>query len=1033
MTPLLCAQTAQITGFVRDPSGSVIPRATLTITKEDTAAKRATRTNESGLYTVPLLPPGRYAAMAEAVGFEPQRVAGIALDVAQEARLDFVLQIAGTRQTVTVEGTATLINEISPAVSTVVNRSFVENLPLNGRSFHTLFEMTPGVVLTKTSFGSPGQLSVNGQRPDANYFSVDGVGANIGVAVTVNPGRSLAGALPGQSAAGGTSNLVSVDALLEFKIQTSTYAPEFGRGPGAQVSMVTRSGTNQFHGTAFDYLRNDKLDANDWFNNSLRLAKSPERQNDFGGVLGGPVIHDRTFFFFSYEGLRLIQPQTQVVDVPTLAVREAVIPRMKPFAALYPLPNGAERVDARGQRTGFAQFAASYSNPSNLNATSIRLDHRLRDTLTLFGRFNYSPSSASIRGQNSTLTDLNNTKLATETYTAGATWIVSPTISSDLRVNRSRSTGSAVWAVDKFGGAALPDFSTLVPVGYTPETGLFAFSISGGTQTRFNWGKNGRNLQRQFNLVENVSVIKGGHQWKFGLDYRRLTPTAGPVAYNTVATFNDMASFQNGTVGAVSITSRQSAEVLVANYSAFVQDTWKATQRLVLTYGVRWDVAPAPWVTKGVPLLAVTNFATPAALALSSPNTRLFDTSYRDFAPRLGIAYQLFQKPGRQTVLRGGFGLFYDIGNPLVGMAFNGPPTVITKNVGNAAFPLSPDLAAAPPATLNPPFSNFWAFDPNLRMPRVYHWNVALEQALGATQTVTLSYVAAVDRNLLRDEQRFKLNASFPATVNLVRNTATSDYHAMQLQYQRRMSRGLQVLASYVWAHALDDGSDASTAAPVPNFTPRMDRGSSDFDVRHSFSALATYNIPAAPLGNVGRAILRGWSIDPVFRAHGATPVTLATNRTIEGFGITTRPDLVPGVPLYLSDRNVAGGRRFNPAAFFDFLNDPRSPINTIASLRQGTLGRNTLRGFGASQLDFSVRRRFALTERVNLQWRAEFFNIFNHPNFGITGVNIRNATFGYSAQMLGRSLGPGGGAGTNPIYQVGGPRSIQLALKLMF
>src|SRR5271166_966148 len=316
-SPLL-AQNAEISGLITDPSGLAVPNARVAAENPGTSAARTVSSNQQGLYSVLALLPGSYNITVEAKGFKAIHQNGVTVEVDQRARLDFALTIGSNRETITVEGSAPLLNTSDASVSTLIGNRFVENLPLNGRSFSSLIDLTPGVVLTPSNFTEQGQFSVNGQRPDANYFLVDGVSANLG---TAGSGCCLlaqggAGQLPATSAFGGTSNLVSLDALEEFRIETSTFAPEYGRTPGAQISVVTKSGTNTFHGTAFEYLRNDKLDANDWFANAKRLARPELRQNDFGGVLGGPIRKDKLFFFGSYEGLRVRQPHVANTYVP---------------------------------------------------------------------------------------------------------------------------------------------------------------------------------------------------------------------------------------------------------------------------------------------------------------------------------------------------------------------------------------------------------------------------------------------------------------------------------------------------------------------------------------------------------------------------------------------------------------------------------------------------------------------------------------------------------------------------------------------
>ncbi len=297
------SESASLRISVTDERAAVVPGVNITLLNLDTAWQRHATTDDEGACVVPLLPPGSYNVTAQRDGFATVEIRRIVLSTGDQRALRINLKIGEVGASVTIIDDASSIQQ-SAAMGTVVNRNFVENLPLNGRSFQSLFELTPGVVLTRASFNEQGQFSVNGQRANANYFMVDGVSANIGVSAGSAPGQSAGGSLPALTALGSTNNLVSVDALEEFRILTSTYAPEFGRTPGAQVSIITRSGSNRFSGTAFNYFRNDALDASDWFANSKGLPRPAIRQNDFGGVLGGPIVRDRAFFFFSYEGLR---------------------------------------------------------------------------------------------------------------------------------------------------------------------------------------------------------------------------------------------------------------------------------------------------------------------------------------------------------------------------------------------------------------------------------------------------------------------------------------------------------------------------------------------------------------------------------------------------------------------------------------------------------------------------------------------------------------------------------------------------------
>jgi hypothetical protein len=1043
MTVQAQSATATLSGTVTDQNSAVIPDVSISVINIAQGFQRSATTNGEGAFIVPLLPPGNYTVKAEHQGFTPTEVRDVVLNVNDNVAMKIHMSVGTVSQTVQIVEGLSLINE-SPAVATVVDRQFVGNLPLNGRSFQSLITLTPGVVLTKATSAEQGQFSINGQRADANYFTIDGVSANVGIRTSLGLSQSAGGALPGLSASGGTNNLVSVDALQEFKIQTSTYAPEFGRTPGGQIQILTRSGTNDFHGTLFEYFRNDVLDSNDWFANQKGLKKPPLRQNDFGGVIGGPILLPRfgegghqpwynglnkTFFFFSYEALRLRQPLVGITDVPSLAARQATA-QMLPYLNAYPLPTGPTTGN------GIAEFSASFSNPSSLDATSIRLDQTFGDKVTLFGRYNYAPSETVQRAVSSlSLNTLSSTHLDIQTLTVGSTMSITPTISNDLRINFSKVKGSNFFELDTLGGAIVPSDASFFPPSFSHQNALFTLALNAGRNSGIQIGKNVANLQRQINLVDNLSLTKGAHQLKVGLDYRRLSPFFGPRPYSQSIQFSAVVgaggvaapgTALSAKANSVTNFANDSITVFFTNFSAYGQDTWRVGRRLTLTYGLRWELNPPPSGDKG--LATVTGLENPATLTLSPLGTPLYKTTYNNLAPRLGVVYQLSQRPGRETVLRGGFGIFYDLGTGALGDAVISFPYNRTLSLPSLTpFPLDPSQAVPPPFSLTLPTAGvvIRTIDPNIALPRTYQWNVAVEQSLGANQTVSASYVAALGRRLLRQEQLTRPNLSF-SNVLVTRNSATSDYHAMQLQFQRRLSRGLQALASYTWSHSIDIYSNDSTLIfPNDKINPRVDRGSSDFDVRHALTGAVTYNIPAPRLGTVGKAILRDFSVDTTFVARSATPVNVASqNVSLFGVFSLVRPDLISGIPLYIADPLVAGGERINPAAF-----------STSFTGRQGTLGRNTLRGFSIYQIDLALRRQINLTEKWKLQLRAEFFNIFNHPNFADPSGNLSNAaSFGRSPTMLNRSLGSGGlSGGFNPLYQIGGPRSIQLALKLQF
>jgi outer membrane receptor protein involved in Fe transport len=1038
---------ATISGRVVDPSGAVIVDADILVANDATGVQYSAKTNGDGLYLVSSLPPGTYRLQVSKIGFKTLIKPDIVLNVQDAVGINFTLPLGAISEVVTVSGGVPLIDTEDAAVSTVVDRQFAENLPMNGRSFQTLIDLTPGVVLSPSSEGDEGQFSVNGQRTAANNWMVDGVSADVGIGANFNGGNGVAGTVGSFSVLGGTNSLVSVDAMQEFRIQTSTYAPEFGRTPGAQISISTRSGTNQFHGTAFDYFRNNDLDANNWFADKGDLPKPGEHQNDFGGTFGGPLIKDRTFFFFSYEGLRLLLPQTTFTDVPDLTTRQNAETVTAPFLSAYPKPNGPD-----DPSTGVAQFNATYSNPASLNAYSLRIDHKLSSKFSLFGRYDYSPSNANQRGDGdlSPLSDVEAVGITMQTGTAGLIWNLASFAVNDLRFNYSRTSASSSDTLDSFGGAA-PITSVPLPGSFSPANASFIFNIFGLANPALTVGASTRNLQHQINLVDSLSLQTGAHAFKFGVDYRRLTPLFSPALYTQEPIYLDVSAASANNLLAADVFSARSSELQLQNLGVFAQDTWRVIPRLTLTYGLRWDVDFAPSSVNGPSLPAITGYdlTNLSNLALAPGGTAPFATTYGNFAPRLGVAYEVSQKPDWGLVFRGGFGVFYDLATSQIGDAlgldypFGAHSLIFGSSLGGTAtFPLSSADAVPPPITtteLSSEGATLTATDPNLQLPYTLEWTAALQQELGTEQSFSLSYVGSAGRRLIQSADIIGPNPSF-FSADLIGNTASSSYNALQLQFERRLSNGLQALASYTWSHSIDDGSNGTfgvgSNAFVPGEAANSNRGPSDFDRRNVFSAGVTYDIPGPQVNAFVNTLGKGWALDNVIQAWSAPPVNVYYSAFLESLGAfaEVRPDVVPGVPLHLHGSQYPGGEAINPAAF------TAPPLGSMNNpLGQGDLGRNALRGFGAAQWDFAVHRDFSLHESVKLQFRAELFNVLNHPNFAPPVGDLQSPTainpqFGLSTQTLGQSLGGSvGSGGFSSLYQIGGPRSIQLALKLFF
>ncbi len=1082
---------AEISGVVTDPSGAVVPQAQVRIVRQGTAMQREGQTNGSGLYTFSALEPGTYSLEVLKTGFQTASRTDLVLNVGAPVRLNIQLRVGNVAETVTVGGGAPLVQTLGGDVGTVVDRQFVGNMPLNGRSFQNLIALAPGVISTAPGGNGAGQFTVNGQRQDTNQFTVDGTNANNGITPTFGVGIQGSGGSAAASVSGGYNSLVSVDDLQEFQIQTSTFAPEFGRTPGGQVSLVTRSGSNAFHGDAFDYLRNNFFDAHDYFVNYNQLKQPPLRQNDFGGVLGGPLVKNKLFFFVSYEGLRLTQP-TVVANacVPSLAARAtaAAAPGsdIGPYLNAFPVPSANVPCGAKFANgvvdPNLDTFNAAYSNPTSLDSTSARIDYNPTSKMTIFGRYSESPSSIESQGGATILDQV----LHYTSLTLGSTAVMSPSITNDFRVNYTRSSGISTYHVAPLFGAVPFVASYDLPAGYSPTNTLMDVDIQGISGPRVTNGIIANNPNHAFNAVDSLIYVKGRHQMKFGGDFRRLAPFSSPRVYGvsgnltpdctvSVASqtscpkadaFDPWATTgRSGTQSGVLRTQAFGPQQFIFNsLSVYAQDTWQVSPRLNVTFGVRWELDPAPFSPSGQGGFVINNFTiynspTSTDITLLPIGTSLYATTYNNFAPRVGLAFQTSNDPRWTNVIRGGFGVFYDTA-ATAGQADAGPYTsnnvVGTQNVFYPLInPNNPSSVSIPlPVPQPAPYSLVTAPAPNLKLPYTYQYNFTVEQSLGEQQMLSIGYVGALGRRLLK-AQEFDLNtslisaaASNLSTVNNantgtlveITNLGHSNYNSLQVQYKRRLADGLQVLSSYTWSHSLDNGTNptgitypgnilVSPSGQVP-FINR-DYASSDFDIRHLFTAAISYNTREPWKNPLAKHLLGGWGIDTNFHYNSAPPVDVFNTITAAvGTRFQYRPNYVPGQPLYLYGANCSAAYGLGTKACPGGVGLNRAAFAPAAAGTQGSLGRNALRGFPLTQWDVALRRDFALYENFHLQFRADVFNVINHPNFA-PELGNQAASYGLATQTLASALGT---ASTfNAQYQNGGPRSMQLSLKLLF
>jgi len=921
---------------------------------------------------------------------------------------------SGIQEMVMVSADYSAVNVETASFGTTITTRSIENLPLQGRNVTSLMVLSPGTAPGNGNAMLPtNAISVNGQRSSANNLTVDGVSANFGIAAGgQSPGSTAAGTAPALTASGGSNGIASQDSTSEIRITSSGYAAEYGRSSGAQVNIVTKSGTNTFHGSLFHFFGNDAFDASDSLANSRGLDQPARRLNNFGGTFDGPIKKNEAFFFGSYEGLRLRQPMASITLVPSTAARLNASPDTQQLLNAFPLANGTSSAN------GFSEFAASFSNPARHDTGNVRIDVNLTDHFNANGRYSFTDSDANQRGAGGfSLNTINKTTSFAQTFTGAFTFVLSPRIVLDFHANYSRLAAEGAYSLDDFGGSLIP--SELVSQGTN-----FTLDLN-GRNSSWKLGNPVSSIQRQFNTVGNFVAVEGHHTYKIGIDYRRVSPIIGLRDREQSAFFDGVDQLLTGVAKRLSVFNHIGPqEPVFNNLSLYAQNEWKQSTRLTINYGVRWELDPAPHSNPNA--LAVDQIDDLSTINLTPRGSSLWKTTYLNFAPRVGAAYELSRTSGRELVLRGSIGVFFDTGQEQAGEAFADSFPFLTGasnfNVSIFSLPLS--------TTSGLPFS---VFDPHLKLPYMLNWNATIQRGLGYSQSVYASYVGTRGNRLLSTETFFNQNQDFPF-IRLTRNGARSDYHALQVGFERHISRGLTALVNYTWSKSIDNSSmDSAARVLVTSSSLADDRGPSDFDMRHLLSGQVSFDIPALRRSGLGNALLRNWALDSIFNTHSSKPVNVVYGFPTK-FGLAyVRPDLLDGVSLYLLVPELPGGKKINPAAFLI------SP-----GLQQGNLGRNSLRGFPLYQIDLALRRRFNFTETVALQFQVDAFNLLNHPNFEdplgtdlslgtLSAANTftPNSTFGESASLSGRNVLNGGSFGS--FYSTGGPRALRFSLRLTF
>lgn len=1022
--PLSGQRSASVVGRISDATGASIPAASITVINQKTGFHRATESDPGGAYALTSLEPGEYTIKIAKDQFRPIYNFDVPLAPLVATAIDFVLQVGSVTEEVRVEGIASPIERPDASVGGQFVRDEIARIPVNGGKILDLLGMTPGTVVTPATRGEAGQFTTNGQRPNSNYFTVDNASANIGVTAGGLPAQSTGGALPGVSAFGSLDALAPLESIQELQVRTSSTVAEFGRLPGAGISLTTQSGSNGFHGVTSLRVRHELFSAGNWFANQAGFGRLPMRLADITQTFGGPVRRDRTFFFLSYEWLALSQAYVWVQPTPSLAPRQAAAGWAQPALSLFPMPNA-------GQLTGgIGEWVGSKVLPAGLNTGTARVDQALGSRASLFVRYSDSPSVNQFGNLG-----IDHLDLRIQSLTAGLNAHLTPRLNTDLRLNETQTTANSVWSGSVAPPAPVPAGADTVgpPPSSAPDcvlepmvsaflnspapcNYLVRFTIGGVGQLVS--GPEGDRRERQFQAVDSLSYLRQKHSLGLGADFRAITAiredagnTLGVIA-DSVA---DLTSMRNLWVFAVTPGAGgapPAQTVKVQELSLWALDTWQPSRRLTVAAGLRWEFSPAP-VPSAADLLANLIYFYDPASGTTEQATQprpLWPTSYRDFAPRLGLAYRL--AADGSTVLRAGGGLYYDSSLSIATDILNGGPLSAGKFTSQRYAPFSTVLG--------------YGFMPNLKLPEIRQWNVGLEHAFGARDTLSVGYVGSSGWSLLRREMGGVPGDRITKFVALTTNHGDSDYHSLQVHYRRRFTHGVDIAASYTWAHSTDsDSSDAYLVWAGPGSPPENDWGPSDFDVQHSFTASVSYESGGAKNPAARRGLLTGWAASGIFRARSGFPITIQQAEEYDGIGVGNafRPNLVGSQPVWIADLSAPGGRRLNPAAF-----------QATAAGVQGNLGRNAIRGFGTSQLDVALSREFTRGEHRSLQFRVEAFNVFNTPSFADPVKFLDNPLFGQSTSMLNMMLGTGSpGSGLAPMLQAGGPRTFQASLRLRF
>jgi len=1038
------AHRATLRGRVFDPKQLPVAGAQVRLLNQATNEVRSATTGTDGGFVFTFLAPGSYRLEVEHAGHQTHSE-NLALFVNQELRSSVTLELETLKQPeVLVDALLTPLRRDSASIGTVIENRQIVNLPLDGRNFLELSLLVPGAV--PPAPGSAGSvrgdfaLNVNGTREDANTFLLDG-------AYNVDPKLNTFGVKP------------PVDAIQEFEVLTSTHDAAFGRNGGGQVNVILKSGTNRFHGTVYEFFRNGALDARNYFAPPDE-PKPKYQRNQYGFSLGGPIVRDKTFFFADYEGTRAREGITRIASVPTLLERAGDFSRsafahprdpftQQPFpearipierqhtigraiAALYPVPN---------RPAPFQNFVSSPTLRDRADQFDARIDHRLSQRSQLAIRYSFgdrflydpfSPGFSTVPGFGTNIPRRNQNVTVSETHTLSGSLIhearfaYGRVASGAIQENQKSSLNRAV---------GLPELSP-----NPRDFGLSYITVTGYSPLGDEYNNPQFSATNSFQFLDQATYARGRHVVKFGGDVRSIQQNAfrdvqsrGFLTFASTApiviTGNALADVLLGfpyLTGGARIDNHQHLRTETFNF--FAQDSLRIHPKLTVSAGLRYEFNSPPVDAEDRANLYDAGRRSLVRVGTEGMPRSGYHSDRNNVAPRFGLAWT----PGcaEQTVVRAGYGVYYDQSAlaPGEGLYFNAPYYDLSFYFSLPGLPL----------TLSNPFPSFFpfalpdsaqAFDRHLRTAYVQHWNFNLQQQFGKARVVELGYVGSKGTKLIAGRD---INQPRPSPqpfnprpvpqfddINQVESRASSSYHSLQARLQQRLDFGLSLLASYTWSQSVDDASGFFSSAgdanyPQDSYNLKAERGRSNFDVRNRLSFSYSYDLPVGRghtfLGDRGwiSSFLSGWQTHGIVTMQTGRPFTVALLREIDqsntgranlGFGANDRPNLISNAKL---DRRTPE-RWFDPSAF---------AFSTFGSF--GNSGRNILDGPGLQNVNVSLVKQAVLSEGKTLQFRAEFFNFFNRPNFDLPDIFVGSPT-------LGR------------ISSAQSPRHIQFGLKFIF